>query len=56
MFGGRSSSLVRNCPLVEVTLIFFVSPSTPSALPTALCVLRSLYSRTVSPVCASTKY
>ena len=39
---GRSSSLVTNWPAFCLTLIFFVSPSTPRARPTALWLFRSL--------------
>ena len=42
-----------------VTLIFFKSPRTPRAVPTdpaGTCFFRSLYSRTIEPVRASTKY
>ena len=42
MDDGRSSSLVTNWPPFDLTLIFFVSPSTPRARPTALWPFRSL--------------
>ncbi len=43
MDGGRSRSRrSETAAVLGMTLIFLVSPSTPIARPTALCVLRSL--------------